>query len=62
VVEIKVNKNGPILVSGKVKITGVDGQEIVLEKDTFALCRCGESANKPFCDGSHKSCGFSPDE
>jgi CDGSH-type Zn-finger protein len=62
VVEIKVRKNGSILVSGKVKLTGPDDQEIILEKETFALCRCGESANKPFCDGAHKRCGFSPDE
>jgi len=60
-VEIKVRKNGPIVVTGKVKVIGADDEEIVVEKDTFALCRCGESAKKPFCDGAHKRCGFSPD-
>ena len=61
-IEIKVRKNGPILITGKVKLSGVDDKEIVIEKDTFALCRCGASANKPFCDGSHKNCGFNPDD
>jgi len=60
-VEIKIRKNGPILIRGKVKIEGVDGEELFLKKDAFALCRCGESANKPFCDGAHKTCGFTPD-
>lgn len=60
-VEIKIRKNGPILIRGKVKIEGVDGEEIVLKKDAVALCRCGESANKPFCDGAHRVCGFAPD-
>lgn len=61
-VEIKIRKNGPILIRGKVKIEGVDGEEIVLTRDTFALCRCGGSVNKPFCDGAHKVCGFTPDD
>ncbi len=59
-VEIKIKKNGPILVHGKVRLEGPDGEEIVLEKEVIALCRCGESTNKPFCDGTHSGC-FSPD-
>jgi CDGSH-type Zn-finger protein len=35
-----------------------DGSEEVVEKDTVALCRCGQSSNKPFCDGTHALVGF----
>lgn len=35
-----------------------DGEERVLERPKLALCRCGHSANKPFCDGTHKQTGF----
>ena len=56
--EINVAKNGPLLVKGGVTLKDSDGNEITLEKDVYALCRCGSSSNKPFCDGAHKSCGF----
>ena len=49
--------NGPLLLRGNVKITGPDG-EIVREDTRLALCRCGSSANKPFCDGTHATNGF----
>lgn len=55
--EIKVNKNGSMRVSGPVKIIMPDGTETVKE-GKFGMCRCGLSANKPFCDGSHKDTGF----
>ena len=53
-VQIKVMKNGPLLIEGKLIIT--DENEDINETDgkMIALCRCGHSANKPFCDGSHK--------
>ena len=54
---IKVNKGGPYLIRGNVKIIDKDGTEIIKE-GTIALCRCGESKNKPFCDGSHKNKEF----
>ncbi len=58
-VKIAVRDNGPFLVSGPVTVVDADGNEFDLKgKDTFALCRCGASANRPFCDGSHKTCGF----
>jgi CDGSH-type Zn-finger protein/uncharacterized Fe-S cluster protein YjdI len=44
--------NGPLIVSGEVKILGADG-ETSYRGTKAALCRCGQSANKPFCDGSH---------
>jgi CDGSH-type Zn-finger protein len=56
-VQIKALLNGPLHISGEIKLIGKDGQEIVKNGDVF-LCRCGQSKNKPFCDGSHKKEGF----
>ncbi len=57
---IKPLKNGPYLVSSISDIKNKDG---VLEaKDSYALCRCGGSSNKPFCDGTHTSNNFSSDK
>jgi len=55
---IKIQKDGPYIVSGECELTDTQGDRIPA-KDPFALCRCGHSAKKPFCDGSHKSHGFS---
>jgi len=49
--------NGPLLVRGKVRMVGPDGHAI-REDTRVALCRCGHSENKPFCDGSHLRVGF----
>lgn len=57
-VTIKVRDNGPYLVRGPVTITDADGNRYVLEGDNVALCRCGGSQTKPFCDGTHKTNGF----
>ncbi|NDC42866.1 MAG: hypothetical protein EBZ77_15165 [Chitinophagia bacterium] len=54
---IEVTENGPLLVRGNVDIKGTDGGLTRKENNT-ALCRCGASANKPFCDGSHHKVGF----
>ena len=55
-VTITCRPNGPFLVSGPVKVLDTAGQPIDLAgKETFALCRCASSNNKPFCDGSHKA-------
>ena len=61
--KIKLAKNGPIVisVSGKVRIN-VGGKEEVKETKVIALCRCGHSNNKPFCDGSHAKAGFEAEE
>jgi CDGSH-type Zn-finger protein len=56
--EISLKENGPILVSGEFSLTGEDGQPFADLNPTIALCRCGLSANKPFCDGSHSSEGW----
>jgi CDGSH-type Zn-finger protein len=53
---IQVRNNGPYAVRG-VKLIDQDGNEIPTP-ESFALCRCGQSSNKPFCDGTHRTCGF----
>lgn len=55
--DIKVNNNGPYVISGEVLLVDASGNAFT-KNETFALCRCGHSANKPFCDGSHKGEGF----
>jgi CDGSH-type Zn-finger protein len=54
---LKVNDNGPILVRGTFTLVDAEGNEYET-KDTIALCRCGQSSNKPFCDGTHGKVGF----
>ncbi len=57
--KITVRDNGPYLVEGDdVTVADASGTEISVERRPFALCRCGASANKPFCDGSHNRVGF----
>jgi len=56
-VEITMAPDGPLLVSGEIKL--VDGEgKIVKTGGKSALCRCGASNKKPFCDGTHNSIGF----
>ena len=57
-VRIKALKNGPYEVKGPVDLIDGDGQAKPQAEDPIYLCRCGHSANKPFCDGSHKKAGF----
>ena len=57
--EINVFDNGPLLVKGQIKLVDAEGNAYDLEgKEAIALCRCGASANKPFCDGAHKAADF----
>lgn len=58
-VVIKVRDDGPLKVSGPFVLVDVDGRELPLPDGPVALCRCGGSGDKPFCDGSHRTCGFS---
>ena len=51
-------KDGPLLVRGDFRLIDTDGQEIDPGRRTVALCRCGKSGIKPFCDGTHKVAGF----
>jgi CDGSH-type Zn-finger protein len=62
-VEIKVRANGPYKVTGLVRIVDAEGNEFVLPAGSaVALCRCGHSRTKPFCDKSHRRVGFVADD
>ncbi|MGH3882031.1 MAG: CDGSH iron-sulfur domain-containing protein [Pseudonocardiaceae bacterium] len=50
--------DGPYLVRGSYRIVDANGDEIELTRRTVALCRCGRSSQKPWCDSSHKSFNF----
>lgn len=54
---VEVMPNGPLLVYGNITVKEKDGTETHKNKVT-AFCRCGQSGNKPYCDGSHKRVGF----
>jgi CDGSH-type Zn-finger protein len=59
-VEIKARENGPYKVTGPVRLIDVDGNEYDVGEsgESIALCRCGGSTTKPFCDGTHSRIGF----
>jgi CDGSH-type Zn-finger protein len=62
-IEIQAMDNGPYLVKGAVDLQdGAGNSYDVSDKNVIALCRCGASSNKPYCDGTHKSNGFTGDE
>lgn len=56
--ELTPYPNGPYLLRGDFRLTEPDGEEIDPRRKTVALCRCGASRRKPFCDGTHKLIGF----
>lgn len=51
-------KDGPLLVRGPFELVDQDGNAIDVRRKTIALCRCGRSRIKPFCDGAHKATLF----
>jgi CDGSH-type Zn-finger protein len=55
---IIVRPDGPLIVRGEIRLENASGQFLAEDNELY-LCRCGKSASKPFCDGAHKSCGFS---
>ena len=55
-VTIKIRDNGPLIVDGEFKLVDAAGNEVPIVKK--ALCRCGGSTMKPFCDGTHSKIGF----
>ena len=56
--EIVACPNGPLLVRGDVRIVTPDGDPVPRDRRTVALCRCGVSTLKPYCDGTHKAINF----
>ena len=56
-VTITVNPNGPYIVRGQIELMDSDGNKFQAKSDRIALCRCGQSSTKPFCDGTHRN-GF----
>ena len=60
---IRLRENGPIVVEGDdVVVVDWNGRAYTIEKRPIALCRCGQSAKKPLCDGTHRTCGFVGDQ
>ena len=58
-VKITIRPSGPYLVEGDVEVVDVNGEKVdTSDKPRIALCRCGASVNKPFCDGAHSKIGF----
>ncbi len=55
--KIEIQPNGPIIIVSDCHITHSDGREEI-KKGKVALCRCGSSSNKPYCDGSHRTTNF----
>jgi CDGSH-type Zn-finger protein len=57
--KITARDHGPLLIEGEFEIYDMRGNKYGLGgRTSIKLCRCGHSANKPFCDGAHKQCGF----
>jgi len=56
-VKVIVRRNGPYLVAGPIELVDADGNTYAVQ-DKMALCRCGASSTKPFCDGTHSKIGF----
>lgn len=56
--KITAMDHGPFLVTGEAIVTDAEGNEFSVERKTVALCRCGGSTNKPFCDGTHSKMAF----
>ena len=61
-IQIRTLKDGPYEVKGAVELVDAKGSAFKLTEDPMYLCRCGQSANKPFCDGSHKRVSFKSEE
>jgi len=57
-VTVKLLPDGPLQVKGEVEVQDAQGNPLPVKSGDVFLCRCGQSANKPFCDGTHKKVGF----
>lgn len=61
--KVQARKNGPyVIMTNGEYVLRIEGREKVEEKQVVALCRCGGSSSKPFCDGTHKNIGFEAPE
>ncbi len=60
-VRIKVLKDGPYEIKGPIELVDAKRNAFTITDETIYLCRCGQSNNKPFCDSTHKQCGFAAD-
>ena len=59
VTTIRLRRNGPYVIdSDDVRVIDWNGQEYAVDRRPIALCRCGASGRKPFCDGTHSRIGF----
>jgi CDGSH-type Zn-finger protein len=56
--EITPYRDGPLLIRGEFTLRDQDGNDIPVERETIALCRCGKSRIRPFCDGTHQVVRF----
>jgi len=56
--KIRILRNGPALISGNFVIRDANNQQIEIKTEIAAICRCGASKKKPFCDGNHTKIGF----
>ena len=61
-VTVRATPNGPYIVQGQIELLDTAGDKYTLDKESIALCRCGHSSNKPFCDGTHSKIGFQATE
>ncbi len=62
-VRIEVRANGPYKISGPITVVDAEGVPFELPPGSaVALCRCGHSSNKPFCDATHRQIGFTADD
>ena len=63
-VNIRCREDGPFVVEGELTLTDHEGNQFPIDstKPAVALCRCGASKNKPFCDGTHRNIEFKADD
>lgn len=63
-ITIRLREHGPLVIQGPVRVIDHQGNEFTLPqgKEHVALCRCGQSKRRPFCDGTHRDCGFQAGE
>lgn len=57
-VRVTPYRDGPVIARGAARIVDAQGSELTPRRDPIALCRCGKSRLRPFCDGTHKLVGF----